>query len=158
MLTLLEFLKIHKEQQILKISFRLIAILIPLVALWAWPWLDKNVLQKVPHKILWSIFVILIAIFLILWSYIKYIYRELKIESIIKNYDFQNKLGVYKHKQIDEVICTYCLFEKQQKIPLKAKLENRFECIVCEKKYSEDKPLNLDLDSNRGTSLLDMDF
>lgn len=81
MLTLLEYLTIHKDKEILRISFRLIAALTPIVLVWTSTWLDDNVLQKVPHKVLWSISAILVASVCILLSYIKYIHREIEESS-----------------------------------------------------------------------------
>lgn len=141
-MTLTEYLRTHKEKSDLwKLLIKITISLSVIVGVWIWPWLDSHVLSKVPHRVLWSVLVVLSIVSTYLYSYIRYVGKESNLEKLLMKYEHDKEFGTLVNKTNKEHYCLNCLYSSKREIPLQ-KYGDSYKCRMkdCSEIYSKHVP------------------
>ena len=132
MLNLSEYLVQNEKKHLIKVSIRLIIVATLLVSVWASSWIEEKILNTIPAKIPWSLFLISVLVLINLYSYIRYTYKQNNLKIILKNYDLNEGYGYLIHKKTGKKICTNCLYSKTIEVSLQKKQNSLPSCFIVE--------------------------
>ena len=97
------------------------------------------------NPLLAFLFYILLFIIVGFDRYIAFLHDYYKLERILKDYSWDEDIGLYKHKEKENYICTNCLHKYHKEMPVQ-KVKNGYICKInnCQQTYTHGKNINVD--------------
>ena len=130
MLHLKEYLKEYKKDRLLQLLINSILAIGMTILIWVKPLLTDLLKLELSHKILLSIMSILSLIIIILYSYIRYSYKQNDLNFKLQKYYQDNKFGFLVHKETKSKICINCFYQSHKEIEVVPINKDKYKCPI----------------------------